>query len=73
MTLDENKKLKEELNVHGLSLEDQRILLSILKTIREIGYESQKIVREISRIKSLRQTERFGGSYGSIQGRVTIV
>ena len=58
ITINEYKKLKEELNVHGLSLEDPRILLSILKTIREIGYEPQKIVREFSRIKSLRQTER---------------
>ena len=58
MTLKEYKKLKEELYVHGLSLKDPRILLSILKTIREIGYEPQKIVRELSRIKSLRQMER---------------
>ena len=50
--------LKEGLWVHGLSLKDPRILLSILKTIREIGYEPQKIVREISQIKSLRQKER---------------
>jgi hypothetical protein len=57
-TLNEYKKLKEELYVHGLSLKDPRTLLSILKTIREIGYEPQKIVREFSRIKSLRQTER---------------
>jgi hypothetical protein len=58
MTLNEYKKLKEELNVHSLSLQDPRILLSILKTIRQIGYEPQKIVREFSRIKSLRQMER---------------
>ena len=57
-TINEYKKLKEELDVHGLSLEDPRILLSILKTIRKIGYEPQKIVRILSQIKSLRQTER---------------
>ncbi len=57
-TLNEYKKLKEGLSVHGLSIEDLRILLSILKTIGQIGYEPQKIVRELSRIKSLRQTER---------------
>ena len=56
-TLNEYKKLKEELYVHGLSLKDPRILLSNLKTIREIGYEPQKIVSEFSRIK-LKQTER---------------
>ena len=53
--LNEYKKLREELNAQGLSLKDPRILLSVLKTIREIGYEPQKIVREFSRIKSLRQ------------------
>ena len=58
ITLNEFKKLKEELNAQGLSLKDPRILLSVLKTIREIGYEPQKIVRELSRMKSLRQTER---------------
>jgi hypothetical protein len=57
-TLNEYKKLKEELNIHGLSLKDPRIILSLLKTIREIGYEPQEIVREFSRIKSLKQTER---------------
>ena len=57
-TLNEYKKLKEGLNVHGVSIEDVRILLSILKTIGHIGYEPRKIVRELSRIKSLRQTER---------------
>jgi hypothetical protein len=51
--LNEYKKLKEELDVHGLSLQDPRIFLSILKTIREIGYEPQKIVKEFSRIKSV--------------------
>ncbi len=56
--LNEHKKLKEELRIHRLSLEEPRILLSILKTIKQIGYEPQKIVNELSRIKSLRQTER---------------
>jgi uncharacterized protein (UPF0335 family) len=57
-TINEYKKLKEGLWVHGLSLEDPRILLSILKTITQIGYDPQKIVRELLRMKSLRQTER---------------
>jgi hypothetical protein len=34
-TLNEYKKLKEELNAQGLSLKDPRIFLSILKTIRQ--------------------------------------
>jgi uncharacterized protein (UPF0335 family) len=58
MTLNEFKKLKEELSIHGLSLKDPHILISILKTIREMGYDPQKIVRELLRMKSLRQMER---------------
>ena len=33
-SVNEYKRLKEELNVHGTSLQEPRILLSILKTIR---------------------------------------
>ena len=43
MTLKEYTKLKQELGVHGLSLDDPRILLSLLKTIRQIGYEPQTL------------------------------
>jgi hypothetical protein len=56
--LNEYKKLKEQLIAHGLSLKDPQILLSILKTIREIGYDPQKIVREFQKIKSFRETEK---------------
>jgi DNA repair exonuclease SbcCD ATPase subunit len=56
--LNEYKKLKEQLGAHGLSLKDPQILLSILKTIREIGYDPQKIIREFQKIKSFRETEK---------------
>ena len=46
------------MGAHGLSLKDPQIILSMLKTFREIGYEPQKIVREFQKIKSFKQTER---------------
>jgi DNA repair exonuclease SbcCD ATPase subunit len=71
-TLNEYKKLKEGLSVHGLSLKELHILLSILKTIREIGYEPQKIVRELSQIKTVRQTERqFTNSCKALESRLS--
>ena len=57
-TINKYKQLEEELKKHGLSIEDPHILLSVLKTIRHIGYNPQKIVSEFSRIKSIRQTEK---------------
>jgi hypothetical protein len=57
-TINEYKQLEEELKKHGLSIEDPHILVSVLKTIRHIGYNPQKIVSEFSRIKSIRQTEK---------------
>jgi hypothetical protein len=56
--LNEYKKLKQELSAHGLSLKDPQILLSILRTIRQIGYDPQKIVKEYQKIKSFKETER---------------
>lgn len=57
-TINEYKQLEEELKKHGLSIEDPHMLVSLLKTIRHIGYNPQKIVSEFSRIKSIRQTEK---------------
>jgi hypothetical protein len=57
-TISEYDQLKEHLSKHNLSLEDPTRLLSILQTIRQIGYEPQKIVARFSRIESLRQTEK---------------
>ena len=57
-TLSEYNQLKEHLRKHNLSLEDPTRLLSILQTIKEIGYEPQKIVARFSYIESLRQTEK---------------
>jgi hypothetical protein len=57
-TIEEYKKLKEELNSHGLHLEDSSVLLSILQAIREMGYDPRKIVSELRRFKLLRQSEK---------------
>ena len=57
-TLNQYIHLKEELRKHGLSTEDPPRLLSILRTIKQIGYDPQKIVAKFSHIKSLTQTEK---------------
>jgi DNA-binding ferritin-like protein len=57
-TIREYKQLEERLSKHNLSLEDPTRLLSILLTIKEIGYEPQKIVAAFASMKSLRQKER---------------
>jgi len=57
-TIEEYKKLEEELKRNGLSVESPRTLASILHTIKEIGYDPKKIVSEFARLKSLRQAER---------------
>jgi hypothetical protein len=50
--------LKEDLSKYQLSTEDPTRLLSILRTIKQIGYEPNKIVARFSQIESLRQTEK---------------
>jgi len=57
-TINEYIQLKEHLSKHNLSLEDPTRLLSILQTIRQIGYEPRKIVAAFASMKSLRQKER---------------
>ena len=57
-TINEFNQLKEHLSKHNLSLEDPTRLLSILQTIKQIGYEPQKIVAAFTNMKSLRQKER---------------
>src|SRR5436309_6883787 len=57
-TIEEYKKLEEELKTHCLSMEDPRRLVSIVHTINEIGYDPKKIVSGLARLKSLRQAER---------------
>ncbi|MDQ6865360.1 MAG: hypothetical protein M3044_16230 [Thermoproteota archaeon] len=54
-TISKYIQLKEDLSIHNLSLEDPTRLLSILQTIKQIGYEPQKIVAAFARMKSLRQ------------------
>jgi hypothetical protein len=57
-TIREYNQLKDHLSKHNLSIEDPTRLLSILQTIRQIGYEPRKIVARFSHIESLRQTEK---------------
>jgi hypothetical protein len=57
--MNEFNELKEHLSKYNLSLKDSTRLLSILQTIKEIGYEPQKIVAAFSSMKSLRQEERL--------------
>jgi hypothetical protein len=57
-TIHEYTHLKEELNKYRLLIEDPTRLLSILRTIKQIGYDLQKIVARFSHIESLKQTER---------------
>jgi hypothetical protein len=57
-TISEFNQLKEHLSKHNLSLEDPTRLLSILQTIRQIGYEPRKIVAAFASMKSLMQRER---------------
>ncbi|MDQ6669104.1 MAG: hypothetical protein M3Y53_12895 [Thermoproteota archaeon] len=57
-TISEYNQLKEHLSKHNLSLEDPTRLLSILQTIKQIGYEPRKIVDAFASMKSLRQKER---------------
>ena len=57
-TINQFNQLKEHLSKHNLSLEDPARLLSLLETIKEIGYEPQKIVAAFANMKSLRQKER---------------
>ena len=56
--INEVNQLKEHLSKHNLSLEDPTRLLSILQTIKQIGYEPWEIVAAFAGIKSLRQKER---------------
>jgi hypothetical protein len=57
-TISDYNRLKEELSEYRLSTEDPTRLLSILRTIKQIGYEPKKIVARFSNIESLRQTEK---------------
>jgi methionyl-tRNA formyltransferase len=57
-TISEYSQLKEHLAKHNLSLEHHTRLLSILQTIKQIGYEPVKIVAAFASMKSLMQKER---------------
>jgi hypothetical protein len=56
--INEFNQLKQHLSKHNLSLKDPARLVSILLTIKQIGYEPKKIVGAFASLKSLRQEER---------------
>ena len=58
-TINEYKQLKEELNKRGLSIEDPNRLLAILKSIKQLKFDPNKIIAEFSRLNSLKRTERI--------------
>jgi hypothetical protein len=55
-TIEEYKRLKEELKKYGLGPPNK--LVSVLQSFSEMGYDSEKIITTYVRIKSLRQTVR---------------
>jgi hypothetical protein len=57
-TISEYNHLKEELSKYRLSTEDPTRLLLLLQTIKQTGYEPNKIVARFSHIESLIQTEK---------------
>lgn len=57
-TIEEYKKLEEELENYGFSMESSQKLVSVLLKINQLGYDPLKIVSFVARIKSLRGTER---------------
>src|SRR5262249_16581237 len=57
-TIEEYKTLEGILKSYRLSKEDPRRLISVLQKFNEMGYDPQKIVISLTRLKSFRQTER---------------
>ena len=57
--LNNYKKLEEQLNSQRFSMAEPQTLLVVLHTIRQIGYDPHKIVREMARIKSLSRIPLF--------------
>jgi len=47
--------LEEELRKYGLSMKSPRKLVLVLLKINQLGYDAIKIVKELARIKSLKQ------------------
>jgi hypothetical protein len=56
-TVEEYKRMNEELQKYGLSMESLDKLASVLPNFKAMGYDAQKIVSFVARIKSLKQTE----------------
>jgi len=57
-TIEEYKKLEDQLKKYGLSMEAPSKLVTLLQKFNEMGYDPQRIVTNYALIKSYRQTER---------------
>ncbi len=71
-TIEDYKRLKEELKKYGLSTEAPHKHVSALQSFNQMGFDPQKIVTNYVRINSYRQTERrlqvLGIARGQVQG-----
>jgi hypothetical protein len=71
-TINVFKKLEEELRKYGLSMESPQKLVSVLHAISDLECDPQKIVKELARIKSVRQTDRrLKVNYKILKSRTT--
>lgn len=68
-TIDDYKKLEEELQKHGFSMESPHKLVSVLLKINPLGYDALKLVKELARIKSIKQTERILNKNCTLESR----
>jgi hypothetical protein len=62
-TLEDSKKLNDELKKYGLSTEAPHKLVSVVQSFSEMGYDPQKIVSHYTHTKSLEQKERHLKKY----------
>lgn len=68
-TIDDYKKLEEELQKYGFSMESPHKLVSVLLRINPLGYDALKLVKELARIKSIKQTERILNKNCTLESR----
>ena len=56
--INEHLKLKEELDKHGVSIQDVDKLLNLLVNVREFGFDSKLIVAKLHKMKRLDKKEK---------------
>lgn len=56
--INEHLKLKEELDKHGVSIQDVDKLLNLLVNVREFGFDSKLIVAKLRKMKRLDKKEK---------------